>query len=101
MSVTASLGSFSFLLECDLREALFLLERLGAGRFGLRLAMMAGIVLQLGKTASTKNGSEDRPLQGSAGGWIPKRNEGHDYFSASLRPASRLSKLRMVLSTME
>jgi len=52
MSVTASLGSFSFLLERDLRDARFLLERLCPARFALRLAIMGGIVLQLAKTAS-------------------------------------------------
>jgi hypothetical protein len=52
MSVTASLGSFSFLRELGRREARFLPERLGADRFALRLAIMGGIVLQLAKTAS-------------------------------------------------
>jgi hypothetical protein len=52
MSVTASFGSFSFLLERGLRESRFLLVRLDAALFALRLAILAGIVLQLAKTAS-------------------------------------------------
>ena len=52
ISVTASFGSFSFLVGRDLRETFFLPERLDAALFGLRLAIMAGIVLQLEKTAS-------------------------------------------------
>jgi len=71
MSVTASLGSFSFMLTRDLCEALFLLGRLEAVRFALRLAIMAGIVLQLGKTTSMKNGSETRHSWGRAGGQTP------------------------------
>src|SRR6516165_8581142 len=51
-SVTASFGSFSCPLERDLRAIRFVPERLGAARFALRLAIMAGIVLQLAKTAS-------------------------------------------------
>ena len=52
MSVTASFGSFSFRPARDLRETLFLLERLDAVLLALRFAIMAGIVLQLAKTAS-------------------------------------------------
>ena len=52
ISVTASLGSFAFARERDLREVLFLPERLDAALILLRLAIMAGIVLQLDKTAS-------------------------------------------------
>ena len=52
MSVTASLGSFALARERDLCDVLFLPERLEAALFLLRLAIMAGIVLQLEKTAS-------------------------------------------------
>src|SRR6266849_588353 len=54
ISVTASLGSFALTRgrERVLRELFFLLERLEAALFALRLAIMAGIVLQLEKTAS-------------------------------------------------
>src|SRR6266849_9255959 len=51
MSVTAFFGSFSFRPARDLRGTLFLLERLDAALFALRFAIMAGIVLQLAKTA--------------------------------------------------
>src|SRR6266436_902456 len=52
MSVTASFGSFLCPLERDRRETRFLPERLDAARFAFRLAIIAGIVLQLAKTAS-------------------------------------------------
>ena len=111
MSVTASFGSFSFLLDRDARETRFLPERLGAAFFALRLAIMAGIVLQPGKTASgircrvpeERGPLRRRALQGTRQARFLRemriRQDG--YFSASLRPASRLSKLRMVLSTIE
>src|SRR6266478_2236699 len=54
ISVTASLGSFALTRgrERVLRELFFLPERLEAALFALRLAIMAGIVLQLEKTTS-------------------------------------------------
>ncbi len=74
ISVTASFGSFSFLLARDTREPLFLPERLGAARFALRFAIMAGIVLQLGKTASgfrSRIPEESGPPQEAGPTWVP------------------------------
>ena len=112
MSVTAYFGSFSFLRELGRREVRFLPECRGAARFAFRLAIMGGIVLQLAKTASrltcciveeSARLGKRAPNGTRQMAWCSRETqiERRAYFSASLRPASRLSKLRMVLSTSE
>jgi len=76
MSVTASLGSFPSRPELLFRE---LVLRFSGDFFARRFAIQAGIVLQPEKNASRSS----------------------RYFSSTVRPALRLSKLSMVFSTKE
>src|SRR4029077_5831362 len=94
--VTAFLGSLAVAPERALR--------LVAGFFALRFAMVAGIVLQSGEKKRRREAVASHRIPNErlsrAGAQCAARLQ-DGYFSASLWPASRLSKLRIVFRTNE